>query len=100
EMIRFRIGYPPQSINPSFNPNEPMNRRAFLKTTGVAAAALSHQGCFAIGSSEMRGEDTKTSKAPWYRRVTRWGQTNITEIDPTQYDIGWWRQHWKRTQTD
>lgn len=35
---------------------------------------------------------------PWYRRTLRWGQTNITEIDPTRYDIAWWRAHWKRTQ--
>jgi hypothetical protein len=35
---------------------------------------------------------------PWYRRTRRWGQTNITEIDPQRYDIGWWREYWKRTQ--
>ena len=34
---------------------------------------------------------------PWYRRTLRWGQTNITEVDPTRYDIAWWRQHWRRT---
>ena len=34
---------------------------------------------------------------PWYRRTYRWGQTNITEIDPTRYDIRWWREFWKRT---
>ena len=28
----------------------------------------------------------------------RWGQTNITEIDPVRYDIAWWREYWKRTQ--
>jgi hypothetical protein len=74
-----------------------MNRRAFLKTTGIAVAAVSGAECFAIGPGEGRGENG--SKAPWYRRVTRWGQTNITEIDPRQYDIDWWRQHWRRTQT-
>jgi hypothetical protein len=37
---------------------------------------------------------------PWYRRVTRWGQINITEIDPTRYDIGWWRNYWKETGTE
>jgi hypothetical protein len=31
--------------------------------------------------------------------LTALGQTNIREIDPAQYDIGWWRQHWKRTET-
>jgi hypothetical protein len=34
---------------------------------------------------------------PWYRRTTRWGQTNITEKDPVRYDIPWWRAFWKRT---
>ncbi|HTL59547.1 MAG TPA: alpha-amylase family protein [Candidatus Limnocylindrales bacterium] len=45
------------------------------------------------------GEKTTSANLPWYRRVTRWGQTNITEIDPQQYDIAWWRKHWRRTQT-
>ena len=34
---------------------------------------------------------------PWYRRALRWGQTNITELDPIRYDIDWWREHWRRT---
>lgn len=34
---------------------------------------------------------------PWYRRTTRWGQTNITEIDPSRYDLNFWREHWRRT---
>ena len=27
----------------------------------------------------------------------RWGQTNITEADPANYDLDWWRGYWKRT---
>ncbi|MGC9350203.1 MAG: alpha-amylase family protein, partial [Anaerolineae bacterium] len=34
---------------------------------------------------------------PWYRRAIRWGQTNITELDPKRYDIDWWRSYWQRT---
>jgi hypothetical protein len=34
---------------------------------------------------------------PWYRRTYRWGQTNLTEIDPIRYDDGWWREYWRRT---
>lgn len=34
---------------------------------------------------------------PWYERVTRWGQTNLTETDPIRYDAGWWRDYWRRT---
>ena len=36
-------------------------------------------------------------QVPWYRRCLRWGQTNITEIDPSRYDIPWWREQWRRT---
>jgi len=34
---------------------------------------------------------------PWYRRTYRWGQTNVTERDPARYDVGWWREYWRRT---
>ena len=37
------------------------------------------------------------SNVPWYKRVVRWGQTNITEKDPIRYDVEWWRKQWKRT---
>lgn len=60
-----------------------MTRRNFLETTAAGAAAL-----------QARAEDSR----PWYRRVTRWGQTNITERDPVRYDIAWWREYWKRTE--
>lgn len=36
---------------------------------------------------------------PWYRKLTRWGQVNITEKDPAQYDITFWRRYWKQTNT-
>ncbi len=42
---------------------------------------------------------SRDNTGPWYGRITRWGQTNITEIDPTRYDIEFWREHWRRTQT-
>jgi len=39
----------------------------------------------------------QSGRLPWYLRTYRWGQTNITERDPTRYDIAWWREHWRRT---
>ncbi len=36
---------------------------------------------------------------PWHRRVRRWGQTNLNELDPTNYDGDWWRAYWRRTHT-
>ena len=56
-------------------------RRTFLQT--CLASALPAQAA---------------TSTPWYLRTFRWGQTNITEIDPIQYDIAWWRQYWKQTE--
>jgi len=35
--------------------------------------------------------------APWYRRTHRWGQTNLTEVEPLRYDREQWREHWRQT---
>lgn len=37
------------------------------------------------------------SSQPWYLRTFRWGQTNLTEKDPDQFDLAFWRSYWKRT---
>src|SRR5258708_7365445 len=58
-------------------------RREFV--AGAAGALAAAEASFAA------------AQEPWYRRTYRWGQTNITEIDPTRYDIAWWREFWKRT---
>ena len=42
--------------------------------------------------------DTSPS-LPWYRRVRRWGQTNLSEQDPVTYDAAFWRDYWRRTAT-
>lgn len=39
----------------------------------------------------------QVSGLPWYRRTLRWGQTNLTEIDPARYDTAWWSGYWRRT---
>jgi len=62
-------------------------RRSFLQI--AAAAALS-----APAAAQTRAGRIQ----PWYLRTYRWGQTNITEQDPVQYDIPWWRDFWKRTE--
>jgi hypothetical protein len=57
-------------------------RRDFLELALAAAATA----------------EAQVSSPPWYLRTYRWGQTNITEKDPEQYDISWWREYWKRTE--
>ena len=71
-------------------------RRDFLKTTALAATTTVRAAQVAQPAPDI-GPAQAPAALPWYRRTLRWGQTNITEIDPAGYDIGWWRQHWKRT---
>src|SRR5580693_8801970 len=59
-----------------------ITRRKILQLAAASAATLPAQ---------------RNPDVPWYRRATRWGQTNITELDPVRYDIPWWREYWKRT---
>ncbi len=35
--------------------------------------------------------------SPWYQRTLRWGQTNLSEQDPLDYDPAFWIEQWKRT---
>src|SRR4029079_13820828 len=51
----------------------------------------------AAASEHVDPDASSAAPAPWYRRTLRWGQTNITEIDPPRYDIPWWREYWRRT---
>lgn len=52
----------------------------------------------ALALATSIAEAQETPGKPWYLRTLRWGQTNITEKDPAQYDIPWWREYWKRTE--
>jgi hypothetical protein len=73
-------------------------RRQFLKKSFAGAALVGAGGTLLSGCAGVAPvEEPAPAAAPWYRRTLRWGQTNITEIDPTRYDIPWWRQYWKRT---
>jgi hypothetical protein len=73
------------------------SRRDFLKKAALATAALASPRLAALASGEMRDASAAQRVLPWHRRALRWGQTNITELDPTRYDIAWWRQQWQRT---
>ena len=81
----------------------PESRRSFLKkaTSATAALAAMNQGALPARNEGPRpnpaGAIARPTGPPWYRRALRWGQTNITERDPTRYDIAWWRKYWKRT---
>src|SRR5215472_6642135 len=71
-------------------------RRDFFRKSAMATVALATIDLTGLAADSGKGTSHGTS--PWYRRALRWGQTNINESDPRQYDIPWWRQHWKRAQ--
>jgi hypothetical protein len=62
-------------------------RRTFLQAAAGGALA-----------APLLAQSRPGGTVPWYERTYRWGQTNITELDPVQYDIAWWRGYWKRTE--
>jgi len=76
------------------------SRRDFLKKATVSTLSMAGASILAPLSDSVAATASSASSQtePWFRRTTRWGQTNITEKDPLTYDIEWWRGHWKKTQ--
>ena len=85
-----------ETIEPSFQ----SSRRIFLKKATATAISLASANLLSTPTDSVAATALVSQKDtdPWYRRTVRWGQTNITEIDPVNYDIEWWRGHWKKTQ--
>ncbi|MEO6526577.1 MAG: Tat pathway signal protein [Gemmatimonadaceae bacterium] len=73
------------------------SRRDFLLQLGALTTLGITADPSAANATSVALREAAAPPEPWYRRTLRWGQTNITEIDPLRYDIGWWRQYWKRT---
>ena len=74
-----------------------MRRRRFLGQAAAAAAILAGKDVISFPGTGPEGGTAQPDAAPWSRRAVRWGQTNITEKDPGQYDLAWWRGYWKKT---
>ena len=75
------------------------SRRSFLKKTAVATASLVTSDFISFATGNNLANVSQQDNQPWYSRITRWGQVNITEKDPERYDIAWWRKYWKSTET-
>ncbi len=79
--------------------NSGNSRRHFLKSTMVGTTIIASNP-FRIDAKDLPFAGNPNKKLPWFERVTRWGQINITEKDPERYDIAWWRSFWKKTNTE
>jgi len=76
------------------------SRRSFLKKSAVGAFVVAGRGFSPVTADDFYFKNKPAVEIPWYRRITRWGQINITEKDPPDYDIAWWRKYWKETETE
>jgi len=65
------------------------SRRIFLKRAAAATVTIASSNLLSIATESIDRKVLPAEEIPWYRRVTRWGQTNITEKDPAHYDIKW-----------
>ena len=72
------------------------SRRDFLRMSAALPLAVSLGGLDSVG---VNAQSAQKAAEPWYKRICRWGQINLNELDPQHYDIAWWRSYWKRTQT-
>jgi hypothetical protein len=75
------------------------SRRSFIKNTAAASFAIASSDFLNLADI-VNSDVVKPEETAWYKRITRWGQTNITEKDPPGYDIEWWRKHWENTGVD
>ena len=68
-------------------------RREFLFTTGSLSAVL------LLNDLHIAGAQVPADSAPWFANCVRWGQTNLTLKDIATCDVAFWRDFWKRTDT-
>ena len=77
-----------------------MNRRDLLKITGTASAtvALGKTSWLQLGAAEL---PAPAAPAPsWVERPMRWAQLTLVEDDPGKWDLQFWLDYLKRTQSD
>ena len=79
----------------SENHSSDNSRRSFLKKASAATFTIAGSAIIpstpSFSQSPVSGKAEEEENIPWFRKITRWGQTNITEKDPIIYDIEWWR---------
>lgn len=75
------------------------SRRSFLKKATAATVTIAGSNLLSFASENPYLQKNHENEIPWYKRVTRWGQINITLDQANNFDIAWWRAFWKKTHT-
>ena len=76
----------------------PLSRRAFLKSSATAGAAVS-LGEFAL-TSVLAAESAKPLSPSWADKPMRWAQLTLVEDDPGKFDLAFWLDYFARTKSD
>ena len=75
------------------------SRRAFIKKATAATVTLASSNLLTLAVDNAVYQAKPQTEVPWFKRVKRWGQINITLDTAANFDIAWWRSYWKKTQT-
>jgi hypothetical protein len=75
------------------------SRRSFFRKATAATITLAGSSLLTFAEDPFITGNLQQKELPWYRRVKRWGQINITLDTAANFDIAWWRDYWKKTQT-
>lgn len=90
-------------INPKdelgLNPAMGDDRRTFIKKVTAATVAMAGSNFLSFAAESPVGQMSLQNEVPWFKRVKRWGQINITMDTAANFDIAWWRKYWKSTHT-
>jgi hypothetical protein len=71
-----------------------MDRRNFIKTTGIIA------GAYAITDPSILPGVGTPEEESWFNRPMRWAQLTLVENDPGRYDPDFWLSYFKRIHAD
>lgn len=77
-----------------------MERRDFIKTTGLLSSACAFSGSIALANSVGVTEGVKKAEPLWLDGPMRWVQLAFVERDPGHYDPDFWLSYFKRIHAD
>ena len=72
-----------------------MDRRNFIKNTGVIGSAFTISG-----SSAFANVFSPAEEEPWFDKAMRWAQLAFVENDPGNYDPDFWLDYFNRIHAD
>ncbi|RYF77107.1 MAG: hypothetical protein EOO39_04770 [Cytophagaceae bacterium] len=77
-----------------------MQRREFIKTTGLIGSAFTLAGTSALATSDSLITGVSLATTNWLDGPMRWAQLAFVERDPGHYDPDFWLAYFKRIYAD